>query len=107
MSYKIIEQVNIYHKQGTSSQYPPRGYASWMEYWRYWVGSRDGTSVRCAIQGCSEEATDGAHVQLTRGCDTTYIIPVCRSCNSSGKSSTSLKMQVNRGIRAVRDDLED
>lgn len=51
----------------------------WLKYWESQAGEKAGT---CHRLGCSEDATDGAHVQLVDSVDRNwYIVPLCHQCN--------------------------
>lgn len=57
----------------------PPGYSSWLDYWERKSGQRAGF---CHKNGCLNQATDGAHVQLVNGGDEWYIVPLCHVCNT-------------------------
>ena len=55
-----------------------RCYQSWKQFWlhksnRYWPD-------KCRIAGCTNTATDGAHV-MVMGRQKYYILPTCHHCN--------------------------
>ena len=94
-----IQQTNVYHKSDTATE-KPSNFSSWLSYWKHWTNTQENTEIQCVIQNCSNEASVGAHIQLTQGKDyPVYIIPTCQSCNSCGIKNP--QMQVNRGIKAV------
>ncbi len=91
-----IQQTNVYHLAGSSEgDYPCPG--GCLNYWERETGR---SARRCVIQGCSNDATVGAHIQLTRGSGAVYIVPTCQSCNIAGIYGE--QMQVNRGTLAVQ-----
>jgi hypothetical protein len=54
---------------------------SWLEHYKRYSGQ---SLLRCAVEGCGEWATDGAHVQqhpLNPFVDNTYILPFCHAHN--------------------------
>ncbi|MBQ3383058.1 MAG: hypothetical protein IJG54_07005 [Bacteroidales bacterium] len=57
----------------------PTGYSSWLDYWEKKTGLK---ANKCHYSGCSNVATDGAHVQLVYGSDEWYIVPLCHRCNT-------------------------
>lgn len=56
----------------------PIGYSSWIDYWERKTSKR---ANKCHKIGCTESATDGAHVQLENGGNEWYIVPLCHKCN--------------------------
>lgn len=64
-----------------SSRFPaPKGYSSWLEYWK----TNSGQSVYfCAADNCYGTDLVGAHVQKAYSSDKSwYIVPLCKSCNN-------------------------
>lgn len=57
----------------------PAGYSSWLDYWEKKAGIK---ASACHRIGCNQPATDGAHVQLEKGGDEWYIVPLCHECNT-------------------------
>lgn len=52
---------------------------NWLEYWEKATGTKAG---KCHKIGCTQQATDGAHVQLDDPSDNRwYIVPLCHACN--------------------------
>ena len=52
---------------------------NWIKYWEDATGLKAST---CHKIGCSEKATDGAHVQLVGSENRKwYIVPLCHTCN--------------------------
>lgn len=51
---------------------------NWLEHWEKATHRKaDG----CHHVGCNAPATDGAHIQLDKGSNNWYIVPLCHKCN--------------------------
>lgn len=52
---------------------------NWLAYWENATGIE---ANRCHKLGCTQHATDGAHVQLDDSNDKRwYVVPLCHKCN--------------------------
>lgn len=48
----------------------------------YWENATEIEANRCHKLGCTQHATDGAHVQLDDSNDKRwYVVPLCHKCN--------------------------
>lgn len=71
----------VYNAKGTSRWSKPKGYDSWIDYWK----DHKGTVKNCCAIDCSNKDVVGAHVKKAYGSDNcTYIVPLCNSCNQRG-----------------------
>ena len=62
-----------------SGRFAPRGYDSWLDYWKAQTGEKP---YYCAADNCLGTDLVGAHVQKTNSTDKNwYIVPLCKSCN--------------------------
>ncbi|MBO5633088.1 MAG: hypothetical protein J5965_28855 [Aeriscardovia sp.] len=63
-----------------SHRFPkPRGYNSWLDYWKAQTGE---TPYYCSANNCWGSNLVGAHVQKAYSNDHSwYIVPLCTSCN--------------------------
>ena len=63
-----------------SSRFPkPRGYNSWLDYWKAHTGENP---YYCKANNCWRTDIVGAHVQKAYGYDQNwYIVPLCTTCN--------------------------
>jgi len=62
---------------------------SWIRHWENYSGI---SRWLCAVSGCEEKATEGAHVQLKdAGGNHRYIVPMCKTHN--GKHGQELGIQ--------------
>ncbi len=63
-----------------SSRFPkPRGYNSWLDYWKAQTGENP---YYCSADNCWGTNLVGAHVQKAYSNDQSwYIVPLCTSCN--------------------------
>lgn len=63
-----------------SSKFPkPRGYNSWLDYWKAKTGE---SPHYCSADNCWRTDLVGAHVQKAYSYDQSwYIVPLCTSCN--------------------------
>jgi hypothetical protein len=64
-----------------SGRYPaPKGYSSWLEYWKAQTGINP---TYCSADNCWGTNLVGAHVQKAYSSDQRwYIVPLCVSCNN-------------------------
>lgn len=59
---------------------------------KHWENVELGKRGKCSKKGCSNDATDGAHVRKADGSSQKrYIIPLCGSCNVSVKTPFNTK----------------
>lgn len=57
---------------------------SWRQFWEDKSGKK---FDKCGRRGCTEKATDGAHVQKADSDDRHwYIVPLCHKCNMKPSS---------------------
>ena len=76
------------NEKKTSNRVPPND--SWIDFWKENSGEK--CPEECSVQGCSDIATDGAHVI----CDEIageYIIPMCKKCNNPNNTE-SFKLKI-------------
>jgi hypothetical protein len=67
---------------GTSDNYPPNGYSSWLDFWKKKQGMEDRKRPYC--RKCKQHAEVGAHVKKVSDDDGKwYITPLCNKCNKS------------------------
>jgi len=80
--------VQVKNVTGSSkvSPNPPKGYTSWIEYWKKKgnFNMDNGNLIKCP--GCGDlifpEELEGCHVQKVSSSDKKwYIAPLCNSCN--------------------------
>lgn len=65
---------------GSSRFAAPKGYASWLDYWKAITGKNP---IFCATENCYRTNLVGAHVQKAYSTDQKwYIVPICTSCNN-------------------------
>ena len=77
--------VKVKNLKGTSDRFPSDGSSSWQEWWGKKKKRKFGV---CSKINCSFKAEVGAHVQKVLLNDKRwYIVPLCRSCNSSKSES--------------------
>ena len=75
-----------------SGRFAPRGYDSWLDYWKAQTGENP---YYCAADNCLGTDLVGAHVQKANSTDKNwYIVPLCKSCNFA------VKFKGNSSIRA-------
>lgn len=65
--------------KGSSDNNPPRGYASWKEYWE---DKKKRKFSKCSCISCSRKAEVGGHVKKVYGSNAWYIVPICISHNN-------------------------
>ena len=72
---------------GTSRFEAPKGYQSWLDYWK----KHTNKNAICASSGddccfCATYDLVGAHVQKVNSNDKKwYIVPLCKSCNQKNE----------------------
>jgi hypothetical protein len=79
--YTTTDCVKIKNANGTADRECECG--SWLEHWENFSGQ---TATKCAVSGCDNIATDGAHVTrpIAKNDDYkthSYIVPMCKSHN--------------------------
>ena len=75
--------ITVKHMENTT-QYSPRNYKTWKEYWEGKSGQHFPTSVGvCACCGKITIPKDfvGAHIEEVENHKKQYIYPLCNSCN--------------------------
>ena len=85
-------QNNWYHVEGSGKQKYIGG--SWKKFHEERSGRK--WPERCCICGCTNDATDGAHVKKIDLLSTSgeYIAPICDSHNRARDTSTPIKLNV-------------
>lgn len=78
----MVEVKNI--KGSSNDRYSnPKGYASWLEYWKtksdYYLPSY------CTCETCTNKVNVGAHVMKTSNSNKWYIVPLCYACNNKNE----------------------
>ena len=65
---------------------------TWISHWKRFSQQ---TITKCAIKGCTENATDGAHIQKANSLDMSwYIVPLCHGCNMKKNKTLELKPNI-------------
>ena len=82
--YAKVKNLN-----GTTDNYPPEGYSSWIDWWRAQTNSY-APYLPCANKNCSNAAEVGGHVKLDSNNKRWFIVPICRACNRKPSSETYL-----------------
>ena len=95
MPYIILTEEDLVRNIKHTSSDKPLGYQSWKEFWIINTGQK--WPNECRIFGCTGNAFAGGHV-FVDGCQESFIIPLCRSCNSAHNTDT---MSVNMRTAAV------
>lgn len=69
----------VENANGTSRWSAPKGYTSWLEYWKAYKGD----VTYCKADGCLGKDLVGAHVRKAYSLTDQhlYIVPLCKSCN--------------------------
>ena len=65
---------------GSSDNDPPKGYATWKEYWE--ANMHRKFSV-CSCVSCPKTAVVGGHVKKVYGSGEWYIVPICAAHNNA------------------------
>lgn len=76
----IVRNIN-----GSSDNYPPAGYTSWIEYWECQKGRK---VSMCSNVKCTGSADVGGHVKKVNGSNEWYIVPICYACNNLSSSTS-------------------
>ena len=71
---------------------------SWKDYWKNTTGET--WPSKCCKVGCTNCATDGAHVQNSLYGKEMYIVPLCHECNAP--YSSDKKFSLKQGSILVR-----
>lgn len=78
--------AKVHNLNNTTDRKPPKGYATWREWWEDKKGRKFST---CSCYSCTSSAEVGAHVQKHGSSDRKwYIVPLCRGCNGMSSDET-------------------
>lgn len=75
--------IDVKNKKGTSSNTPPPGYSSWLDFWEKKKGKK---ATKCEAMSCSGNADVGGHVIKAGQGGKEYILPICYSHNNLSES---------------------
>ena len=81
MSLNMNNHYKVKNLKGTSDNFVPSEYNSWIDYYKSNTGSK---REMCSKFGCGNKGDlVGAHVKIIdkRCNDDWYIVPLCRTCN--------------------------
>jgi hypothetical protein len=77
----VIMVRHVRHRKGTGKRSCNKC-GSWIAHWEHLSGN---TRAKCSVYGCSNAATDGAHVCISRSTSKKEkIVPTCSECNPPG-----------------------
>lgn len=74
-----MSYINVKNKKGTSTNNPPSGYSSWLEFWEKKKGKK---ATVCEAKSCSGNADLGGHVIKSGEGPKEYILPICYKHNN-------------------------
>lgn len=80
---EVIKMIEVQNINGSSKERyatPPRGYNSWLDYWK--DNCIFPMPTLCSCKNCYNEVKVGAHVMKTSNIRKWYIVPLCYACNS-------------------------
>ena len=75
----LVKNIN-----GSSDNYPPKGYNSWKELWEE---RKNRKFAYCSCVTCTKRAEVGGHVKKVYGSNEWYIVPICTEHNNHAFSN--------------------
>ena len=82
------------NKGGTQDRDAPGG--SWKKYWESQT-DQEWPDI-CCVKGCTNKATDGAHMYYPKVGRSEFIIPTCHHCNMQYDAIFDLKKSTPRKL---------
>ena len=76
-----MQHIEVKNIEGTSDNYPPSQYTSWLEFWK---DKKNNSSPKCSCIRCPNKAVVGGHVLKENNSDKNwYIVPLCSVHNNT------------------------
>lgn len=78
-----MKYIDVKNKKGTSTNSPPSGYSSWLDFWEK---KADKKATRCEAQSCNGKPDVGGHVIKSGEGPKEYIVPLCYAHNNKSET---------------------